>query len=412
MAMHIGPIVRAMNHSRTRVILIVLEIAVTLAIVTNCVNVILAERAKMMQPSGFDDANIVRIDVLPYGEGFAEPGVIGALIDSDLRAIATIPGVRAVANALFEPWDPRGSSSTFHRVDGVGGGLAMQEYYGTQDLIDTLGARIIEGRPFQEGDHSSGTTLVSPSVAIISKGLADVMFPDGDAIGKALRRGDPGEIEEDPLTIVGVIEHFHRPFVFDEDGSLARLALFVPARIGGAWGMPYLVRAEPGRLDEVIPAVAAALKENRAERAIDVRRVGDTKGRWFAGSRIVVATMSFIIVALVGLSALGLIGLTALSVSERTRQIGTRRALGATRSDILRHFLIENAIVTAAGLALGIIATYALNIFLVNNVTAVKIAPELIAAGIGILLLNAVLATVPPALRASKISPAVATRSV
>jgi putative ABC transport system permease protein len=412
MKMNIGPIVRAMKHSRTRVILIVLEIAVTLAIVTNCVNVILAERAKMLQPSGFDDANIVRLDVLPYGEGFEGPGVFGPLIDSDLRAIESVPGVQAVANAHFEPWDPRGSSSTFHRVDGIGGGLAMQEYYGTKDLIATLGARIIEGRAFQEGDHSSGTTLVAPSVAIISKGLADVMFPDGDAVGKALRRGDPGDTEDDPLTIVGVIEHFHRPFIFDEDGSLARRALFIPARSGGMWGMPYLVRAEPGRLEEVIPAVVAALKENRDGRAIEVRRVQETRGRWFAGNRIVVAVMSFIIIALVGLSALGLIGLTALSVSERTRQIGTRRALGATRSDILRHFLIENAIVTAAGLALGVVATYALNVFLVTNVTAVKIAPELIVAGIGILLLNAVLATVPPALRASKISPAVATRSV
>jgi putative ABC transport system permease protein len=410
--MNIGPIVRAMKHSRTRVVLIVLEIAVTLAIVTNCVNVILAERAKILQPSGFDDVNIVRIDALPYAADFAEPGTFGPLIDEDVRRLSAIPGVASAANAWFEPWNSHGSSSTFHRVDGVGTGVSSQAYYGTKELITTLGARVVEGRDFQEGDHSYGTNAVEPSVVLISRTYADALFPDGDAVGKAIRLGDPGDTEEPPLTIIGIIDHIHRPMIYDEEGSIAGRILFIPSRIGGTWGMPYLVRVEPGRMSAVLPAIEATLKEVRGGRAIELRPVAETKAQWFAGNKIVVATMSFIIVALVGLSALGLIGLTALSVAERTRQIGTRRALGATRSDILQHFLIENALITAVGLLIGVIATYGLNYFLVTNVTNLKMPPELVAIGVGLLLLNAVLATIPPAVRAMRISPAVATKSV
>jgi putative ABC transport system permease protein len=410
--MHIGPIIRAMKQSRTRVILIVVEIAVTLAIVTNCVNVILAERARILQPSGFDDANIVRIDAIPYAPEYSQPGVIGPLIDEDLRALSAIPGVRSAANAFFEPWDPRGSSSPYHRVDGVGAGLATQVYFGTRELMETLGTGIIEGRDFQEGDHSYGTNLVAPSVVLISRAYADALFPEGGAVGKAIRLGDPGEEIEDPLTIVGVVDHVHRPFIFDDEGTLASRIIFVPSRIGGSWGMPYLVRVEPGMMSSVLPAIDRVLKETRGGRSIDIRPVSETRARWFAGNKIVVVTMTFIIVALIGLSALGLIGLTALSVAERTRQIGTRRALGATRSDILRHFMIENALITSAGLMLGIVLTYILNYLLVTNVTNLKMPAELVAFGVGLLLLNAVLATVPPAIRATRISPAIATRSV
>ena len=86
--MNIGPIVRAMRHNRTRVVLIVLEIGMTLAIVTNCVNVILAEREKMGQPSGFDDDNIVWMLERPFTAEFRDPMFLGNIISADLRAIA------------------------------------------------------------------------------------------------------------------------------------------------------------------------------------------------------------------------------------------------------------------------------------------------------------------------------------
>jgi putative ABC transport system permease protein len=409
--MHLGPIIRAMKHSPTRVALIIVEVAVTLAIVTNCINVILDERAKIRQPSGFDDANIVRVEARPYTEDYQQQGVIGPLIDEDLRELRAISGVRAASNTWFQPWDPRGSTSTFHRPDTRTTSPATQIYYGTEGFFETLGVTITQGRGFQPGDHSAGSESVVPSVAVISRNLADVMFPEENAVGKVIRQGDPGDTRDEPVTIVGVIDHFHRPFIFDDDGVAGRV-IFIPMRTGSSRAISYLIRTEPGAMAAVIPEVEKRLLAVRLGRVLDFETVEQTKGVFFAGNKLIVATMTFIIVALVGVTALGLIGLTALSVSERTRQIGTRRALGATRADVVRHFLAENALITMAGLILGVATSYGLNYLLVTYVIDLKLPWELVAFGTGLLLVNAVVATVLPAMRAARISPVVATRSV
>src|SRR6185295_11930793 len=118
------------------------------------------------------------------------------------------------------------------------------------------------------------------------------------------------------------------------------------------------------------------------------------------------------IVLLVLVTSLGIVGLTSFSVTERTRQIGTRRALGARRSDILRHFLLENWLVTSMGVALGVLAAYALNVGLVTVASGAKLDPELVAGGAVLLWAAGLLATLAPALRAARTSPAIATRNV
>ena len=86
--------------------------------------------------------------------------------------------------------------------------------------------------------------------------------------------------------------------------------------------------------------------------------------------------------------------------------------LGATRGDILQHFLVENWIVTSVGLLLGVGAAYALNFFLVTHVSDSKLPWQLLVAGMLLLWINGLLSTVPPALRAMAVSPSIATRSV
>jgi len=122
--------------------------------------------------------------------------------------------------------------------------------------------------------------------------------------------------------------------------------------------------------------------------------------------------MTAVILLVVFVTGIGILGLTSLSVTERTRQIGTRRALGATRRDILVHFLLENWMVTTVGLALGVVFAYALNFLLVSHVSDAKMDWRLIAIGILLLWVNGIAATLFPALRAMAVSPAIATRSV
>lgn len=413
--MHIGPIIRAMKHNRTRVVLIVLEIALTLAIVTNCVNVILAERAKMNQKSGFDDDNILFMRIRPFAPEFQDEAFIDNVIDQDVRTIESVPGVRAAASTNFQLWEGGGSSTQFFDIGNTQvPPVSTQLYFGTKDLINTLGSKVIEGRNFRDGDHGVGHVIDPANVAIISKSLADMLFPDGHAVGKTIQQGQPGDTFEGPITVIGVIEEFYNPFGLPTNLSPnSNRGVFLPARVGSfGRGMRYLIRVEPGQMKTVMTEVEKRLTAQNAGRIFEFETTADKKARWFSSGKIVVTTMTCIIVALIAVTALGLLGLTSLAVAERKKQIGTRRALGATRADILRYFLIENWILTSAGLALGVVGAYALNFLLVSHVSDVKLGWQLVAGGIVLLWINGLIATIPPAVRAMAVSPSIATRSV
>src|SRR5512132_2987493 len=114
--MELGPIVRALRRNKTRFGLIALEIALTLAIVTNCVTMILEARTKMVRASGFDDANIVSLRSTPFDPAFKEDGYLDNALRADLEALRAVPGVRAVSNSRFLPWQGGGSSTEMRPV--------------------------------------------------------------------------------------------------------------------------------------------------------------------------------------------------------------------------------------------------------------------------------------------------------
>ena len=406
---NIGPILRALRHSRTRVVLIVLEIAMTLAIVTNCVNVILSERAKMLRPSGFDDDNIVWMRARPFSTEYRDSLFLGQTIGSDLRAIESVPGVQAVANTNFQLWEGGGSSTGIKEAGSTAEEVGSQIYYGTEHLLETLGARLTEGRGFREEDYARRGQPEPVDVTVISRSLAEDLFPGESALGK--------QIEEDrdqPCTVVGVIETFYNPWGIGgrEEGYSDRVAFF-PGAVGSyERGISYLIRTEPGAMSSVVQEVERRLTELQPDRVFDFKPTSEKKSAWFASSTIVVTTMTCIIVALVAVTALGILGLTSLAVAERTRQIGTRRALGATRAAILLHFVLENWMLTTAGLVLGAIGAYALNFLLVSQVSDVKMSWQLVAAGMVLLWGSGLLSTLLPASRAARIPPSIATRTV
>jgi putative ABC transport system permease protein len=401
--MPIGPIFRAMTHNRTRVLLIILEIAVTLAIVTNCVNMIVEERSKIMKPSGFDDDNLVWLRSAPFRPEFREPQYILNHIDSDLRVIKSIPGVKAVVNTNFLPWQGGGSSGTVKIAGSKDVPVRSQIYYGKGDLFGTLGTRLIEGRDFAPNDFNYDQINGNPKVVIVSRKLAELLFKTPHVVGKQI---DDGQAV---YTIVGVLDPFYNPYGW----PIHEYAFIGPSTVGSfARGTRFLIRVEPGAMKSTIAAIDSALTKSNSGRVITMKTIDDIKTNYFAGGRLVMKGMTAVIALLVFVTALGIIGITSLSVAERTKQIGTRRALGATRSNILTHFVLENWMVTTAGLILGIAATYGLNFLLVTHVSGVKMDWRYVAVGMVLLWINGLVATIFPAMRGASVSPAVATRSV
>jgi putative ABC transport system permease protein len=421
--MEFGPILRAMKRNKVRFGLIVLEVALTLAIVTNCVNMIGDARKDMGRPSGFDDENIISVRSTPFDPAFKEEGYLDNAVKSDKVALRAIPGVAAVSNTRFLPWQGGGSSME-SRIQGTKSEMLRNQVYNADEgTLAALGARLIAGRNFTADESESETARlrtilnaardlgedgtpkekVSQDV-IVSRAFADLVFKDGKALGKRLEDSDG-----DMYVVVGVIDKFYNPYGWPIHEYVMLFPGFSRSYAGGA---SYLVRTEPGKRAGVEAKVEKALLASNPGRTVKVQSLDAVKTRYNARSSMIVTLLESVVGLLLFVTALGIVGLTSFSVAERTRQIGTRRALGARKTDILRYFLLENWIVTSLGLGIGIFVAYGLNLALVTHVNGTKLPAELVVIGVFLLWFAGFLATLFPALRGVRVAPAIATRNV
>jgi putative ABC transport system permease protein len=421
--MEFGPILRTMRLNKVRYGLIAAEIALTLAIVVNCVNLIRDARREMAIDSGFDDENLVSVRSTPFEKAFEEDGYYDNSVRQDLDVIRSVPGVVAASNTRFLPWQGGGSSMETRVAGSSGEMLRNQVYSADESTLAALGAKLIEGRNFTRDEvdaevlrlrklfnterprDSRGQPLEKFSQdIIISKAFAKLLFADGRALGRRLE-----DTDGDQYQIVGVIDRFYNPYGW----PIHEFVMFFPntsRNVPG--GAPYLVRTKPGQKEAVAAAIEKKLLASNNGRNVRTRTITDIKRQFQGQSTLLVTVLTVLIVLLVFVTSLGIVGLTVFSVTERTRQIGTRRALGAQRIDILRYFLLENWIVTTIGLAVGALLAYGLNVFLVSKVNGAKMDSALVLGGVALLWLAGLAATFVPARRGAAVAPAVATRNV
>ena len=143
-----------------------------------------------------------------------------------------------------------------------------------------------------------------------------------------------------------------------------------------------------------------------------VRTVETFADRSYADDRAMAVYMVVVIVLLVGVAALGVFGLAAFNVSTRTKQIGTRRAIGARRRDVVRYFLIENWLVTTVGVLVGCVLALGLGYWLSTQFELPRLPLWYLVGGVLALWFVGLGAAMIPARRAARVSPAVATRTV
>jgi putative ABC transport system permease protein len=421
--MEFGPILRAMRRNKTRIGLIVFEVALTLAIVVNCITMISEARTKMVRPSGFADEDIVAVRSTPFEKAFREDGYLDNSRREDLEALRSLPGVEAVSNTNFLPWQGGGSSTELRPAGSQGQMLRTQIYNGDEGTLDALGVRIVEGRTFTRDEverdairlrqlNASAREMGSDNRpkekfvqdVVVSQAFAKLAFGEGSPLGKMLE-----DTDADLYRVIGTIDSFYNPYGWPIHEYVVFYPSFSRSYENGA---PFLVRTEPGQAAALLRPLEARLLATNNGRNLRVQSLTEIKRQYFTGQQVVVTMMSGVIVLLVVVTSLGIVGLTSFSVSERTRQIGTRRALGARRADILAHFLLENWLITTMGLALGVALAYGLNVGLLNVVSGAKLSGTLVVSGVLLLWLAGLLATLAPALRAARISPAIATRNV
>jgi putative ABC transport system permease protein len=131
----------------------------------------------------------------------------------------------------------------------------------------------------------------------------------------------------------------------------------------------------------------------------------------FRGDRAMVWLLLVVIACLLALTALGVAGLSSFWVQQRTHQIGVRRAVGATRGDILRHFLMENFLIVGLGIVAGSGAAVGLNAWLMHHYELARLPLAWLPSGALVLWALGLASAFGPALRAAAVPPAMATRA-
>jgi putative ABC transport system permease protein len=403
--MEFRPILSALMRSKVSMILIGLQVALTLAIVCNSLFIISERMQRMNRPSGMNEADTFILGSYGFGQGFD----VKSVADADLAMLRNLPGV--VDATMTNGMVPMGGS-------GWGSGLNLQpkqktatartSFYMLDDhAINAYGLKLIAGRNFKPEEVSFMTMnnrKTAPS-AIITRALAQKLFADGDAVGKQIYD------EDAPTTIIGVVEALQKPWDSDSDVEFSTLW---PTHLAYGNGASYVVRAEPGRRDELMKTVEAKLNESNPSRIVrNMRSMETVRAKAYAGDRAMAIILGSVIVSLLTITALGIVGMASFWVTQRTKQIGTRRALGATKFDILRYFQTENFLITTCGLLLGGVLTYALSLWLLAHTDGARLLPwYYVPIGFISLWLLGQLAVLGPATRASRVPPAVATRSV
>jgi putative ABC transport system permease protein len=366
--MEIGPILRSLFHHKTRFWLIVLEIALTLAIVANCLNMIFDERAEMLRPTGMDEENLLVAISEPFAPEFEDEDFVRASYQDDLRMMRALPGVRSASGIHAIPLSG-GGSATGRRATGTDIDTLTAPYFvvGT-DVLQTLGVELAEGRDFIESDwpdpaeedEAADEEEAEPDLTnvILTREMADVLFPDGGALGGTIEDKGGSSID----TVVGIVDVMHGSW---PTSSVAERVMLYP---GEPWNMRrarYMIRTEPGMVEELYTTLETKLVALNEGRLVKVQT-----------------------------------------------EIGTRRALGATRLAILRYFLLENWIITGMGLTLGIALTVGLNLALAHWSDVRTINAPIVGGGMVLIWCVGLLAALVPAMRGTTVPPVIATRSV
>lgn len=422
--MEIGPILRAIRRNKARFGLIAAEVALTLAVVVNCVALIADSRQKMSRASGFDDENLMSVMSTPFGDAFKEEGYRKNVLDADLAALRAAQGVRTATNTRFIPWQGGGSSTELKPVGSTGPMQRTQLYSVDEGLLETLDLRLVEGRAFTREDVERDFRRLSDlfeterpkgpdghpkdkflQEIVISRAWGEKVFgPAPSYLGKMLEDSDT-----DQYRVIGVIDEFYNPYPWPIHEYVVFFATFGTSY---EFGSHFLVRAEPGQAAGLARTLEDTLTRVNGQRTVRVQRVSEIKQNFFGPQRVTAWLMGLVVALLILVTGLGIVGITSFLVTERTRQIGTRRALGARMVDILRYFLLENWMVTTLGILVGIGLAVGLNVALLTVIEGAKLGPGTIIAGAVLLWLIGLGSALVPALRAARTSPAVATRSV
>ena len=391
-------------RSRLRTTLVVAQVALAVVLVAGALLLTRTLSKLLAVDVGFRSERVLTAGLLlPAADG-ADPSVRRESLERAVAAAAAAPGVESAGGVQRLPLTGAGISAGLEREgDPFEPRHEPDARWRTVsgDYFRTLGIRLRAGRLFGPQDRAG-----AEPVAIVNEALARRLWPGQDAIGRRCRTGLDGE--DLWVTVVGVVADTPATKITERPGPELYRPLAQP-NLYGSERLVLAVRTGPGFSVE---ALRRALREAAPALVIEPERrltdlIADATHRERVLGRLLTAFGGLALV----LAALGLHGLLTLIVTERTRELGVRLAIGAAASDLVTGVLRRAAGHTLAGAALGLLAAFALARGLREWLWG--IAPhDPLSLGGAVLALGAVcaLAATLPALRVARIDPAAVLR--
>ncbi|HET9693394.1 MAG TPA: FtsX-like permease family protein [Steroidobacteraceae bacterium] len=396
-------ILSSLRRSPTGAILVALQIALALAITVNSLYIVVQRYELINRDPGIDLANTFVIGWTPSGEKFNGE----ATMREDLAILRGLPGVVAATTINAVPLSGGGSSTAVFTEPNEKGRRGEFNYFQVDEQgVEALGVKIVQGRNFDASvvrKFPRNSSEAAPEM-LVTRELATELFPEEPALGKTVY-----STLSQPIRIVGIIDRMHGSWPsWEKVGNVALTPVISDEQYAR-----YLVRAAPGQRDALMKQTEEALtKVDNGRAVLKTRALDYVAASTYADDRAMAVYLVVVTVLLIGIAALGIFGLAAFNVSTRTKQIGTRRAVGARRLDILRYFLAENWLITTVGVVAGCVLALVLGYWLSTTFELPRLKLYYLVGGALGLWLVSLAAALRPARRASLVSPAIATRTV
>jgi predicted permease len=401
------------ERSTARNALVVVQVALALVLVVSAVLMIRTFENLRSVDTGFEDADTIQTVRTWVPPAIARDPVQATRLQQQLLdAIEALPGVTAAGYTSVLPME--GPPFVFNSVAMVEGVVvapgdsppARRFKFVSPGYLETMGTEILAGRDFTWADIEAGGR-----VALISEEFARELGPTpADALGKRIR---PPFDTDDWREVIGVVQSVKEDALYQQAPSI----VYWPALLHNAFGTPTLAN----------PAAAYVVRSNRTGTASlnneireavwrinrDVPIALERTMQTLYAESLARTSFALVMLAIAGsmalaLGVIGIYGVIAYVVSQRTREVGIRMALGAQRHEVRTMFLKQGLTLSVIGLAIGLVAAFAVTRFLSSLLFGIGPTDAVCyVAAIVVILAAAALASYVPARRASTIDPVV-----
>jgi putative ABC transport system permease protein len=402
--MEILPVLKSFRRNKVGAVLIVLQIAITLAVMSNCLAIIRDNLAHMRRPTGVDEANIFILG----NQWVGNPADLGPRIQADLAAIRSVPGIV----------DAQATNSYPLHGGGLSGGLFVQRgqtdptastamYFVDEHGNGTYGLKLTAGRGFTPDEIGEQRIhdIEFPASVVVTAALAHRLYRSGSALGQVVYWPAGASSR-----IVGIVEQAQAPWAAWTEAR-AEYSAFLPYHYINN-PVTYVVRARPGKIGGAMPAVQARLLKLTRQRVLEAVTFEEVRANAYFAPRSTGVLLGVLCAVLLAVTVFGIVGLTTYWVGQRRRYIGMRRALGARRIDILGYLHTENLLIAGSGVLLGILLGLGGNLWLTSHLQLPRMSAAYISVGAVIVMAISQAAVFFPAMRAASIAPTEAIRAL